>query len=393
MMSIGIHDLSLATTHRVLDLDTLAEANGVDPAKYHIGLGQDRMSIPAADEDIVTMGAQAALPLLERHGAEGIRTILFATESGVDQSKSAGLFLHELLELPRTMRVVEFKQACYSATAALQSALGIVARNPRERVLVIASDVARYELDSSGEPTQGAGAAAMLVSADPALLAIEPISGVVSRDVDDFWRPNDSTTAVVDGRLSVTAYMDAMTSAWDDFAAAGGVGAEEIDRFCFHQPFTKLARKALARLSQHTGVELPDTLQEASFAYNRELGNSYTASLYAGLAALLDHDDDLAGRRIGLFSYGSGAVGEFFTGVVQPGYRQLRRAESIRDQLAGRVPLTLEEYRALHSAAHPSDVDWETPRVTEGPFRFAGIRDRARRYEATQTAPAGPTQE
>src|SRR5699024_4805910 len=257
-MSIGIHDLALATAHHVVDLAELAEATGVDPAKYRIGLGQDRMSFPAADEDIVTMGAAAARPLLQRHGTDGIRTVLFATESGVDQSKSAGLFVHELLGLPRTMRVAEFKQACYGATAALQSALGIVARNPRERVLVIASDVARYELDTPGEPTQGAGAVAMLVAADPALLAIEPVSGVAARDVDDFWRPNDSTTAVVDGRLSLTAYLGALTTAWDDFAAGGGAAAEQIDRFCFHQPFTKMARKALKGLAQHTGVELGD---------------------------------------------------------------------------------------------------------------------------------------
>lgn len=383
-MSIGIHDLAVSTAHHVVDLAELAEATGVDPAKYQIGLGQDRMSFPAADEDIVTMGAAAALPLLQRHGTDGIRTVLFATESGVDQSKSAGLFVHELLGLPRTMRVAEFKQACYGATAALQSALGIVARNPRERVLVIASDVARYELDTPGEPTQGAGAVAMLVSADPALLAIEPVSGVAARDVDDFWRPNDSTTAVVDGRLSLTAYLGALTTSWDDFAAGGGVGPEQIDRFGFHQPFTKMARKALKGLAQHTGVELGDELQEATFAYNRELGNTYTASLYAGLAALLDQDDDLAGKRIGLFSYGSGAVGEFFTGIVQPGYQELRRREAVAAELDGRVPLSLSEYRELHAAEHASETDLETPRVTQGPFRFAGIRRQARQYEATQ---------
>ncbi|MDN5900282.1 MAG: hydroxymethylglutaryl-CoA synthase [Brachybacterium sp.] len=390
MTSIGIHDLALATTHHVVDLAELAEDAGVDPAKYHIGLGQDRMSVPTADEDIVTMGAEAALPLLQRHGTDGIRTLLFATESGVDQSKSAGLFVHELLGLPRTMRVVEFKQACYGATAALQSALGFVARNPEERVLVISSDVARYELGSAGEPTQGAGAVAMLVAADPALLEIEPVSGVAARDVDDFWRPNDSTTAVVDGRLSLTAYLGALTTAWDDFTAAGGVGIEQIDRFCFHQPFTKMARKALTGLAQHTGATLTDELQEATFAYNRELGNTYTASLYAGLASLLDHDEDLAGRRIGLFSYGSGAVGEFFTGIVRPGYQQLRRRESTEAQIAGRVRLGLPAYRELHGAEHPSDTDWEAPSVTAGPFRFAGIRDRARRYEATHVAAAQP---
>jgi hydroxymethylglutaryl-CoA synthase len=48
------------------------------------------MSVLAEDEDIVTMGAAAAKPLLERNGTDGVRTLLFATESGVDQSKAAG---------------------------------------------------------------------------------------------------------------------------------------------------------------------------------------------------------------------------------------------------------------------------------------------------------------
>ena len=150
---IGIHDLALATAHHVVDLADLAEEAGIDPAKYRVGLGQSRMSFPAPDEDTGTMGATAARTLLEEHGTEGIRTVLFATESGVDHSKSAGLFAHGLLGLSQNTRVVEVKQACYGATAAVQAAIGIVARRPQERVLVVASDVARYALGSPGEPT------------------------------------------------------------------------------------------------------------------------------------------------------------------------------------------------------------------------------------------------
>src|SRR6185312_14951668 len=113
-LRVGIHDLAFATAHQVLDLGALAEHNGVDANKYYIGIGQTEMSVPAADEDIVTMGAQAAAQILERHGADGIRTLLFATESGIDQSKSAGVFVHSLLGMGENCRVVELKQACYS---------------------------------------------------------------------------------------------------------------------------------------------------------------------------------------------------------------------------------------------------------------------------------------
>lgn len=255
-VTIGIDDIELATSHHVVRLGDFAEANGTDPNKFRLGLGQDEFSFPAPDEDVVTMAAAAAAPIVQRSGTEGIRTLLFATESGIDQSKAAGMAVHSLLDLPSQMRVVEFKEACYSATAALQAAVGIVTRSPGQRVLVIASDVARYELDTPGEPTQGAGAVAMLVSANPKLLEIEPVSGLNSADVDDFWRPNDSTTAIVDGALSVTAYLDALTGAWSDLAAQGGPAIAEIDRVLYHQPFTKMAKKAQVHLAGLTGEDL-----------------------------------------------------------------------------------------------------------------------------------------
>ena len=395
---IGIDDIELATSHHVVRLDDFAEANGTDPAKFHLGLGQDEFSFPAPDEDVVTMAAAAAAPIIARSGTEGIRTLLFATESGIDQSKAAGMAVHSLLDLPSQMRVVEVKEACYSATAALQAAVGIVTRSPGQRVLVIASDVARYELDTPGEPTQGAGAVAMLVSADPKLLEIEPVSGLNSADVDDFWRPNDSTTAIVDGALSVTAYLDALTGAWTDLAAQGGPEMAEIDRVLYHQPFTKMAKKAQVHLAGLTGEDLDteivagtpggsastrprDTGLATSTLYNRRLGNSYTASLYAGLCSLLDHDADLAGKRIGLFSYGSGSVGEFFTARVVPGYEQQSRRQAVTEALDARVPLSIDAYRALHAAELSSAEDASTPKVTAGPFRFAGVKGRARLYE------------
>ena len=51
--------------------------------------------------------------------------------------------------------------------------------------------------------------------------------------------------------------------------------------------------------------------------------------------------------------------------------------------LEGRVPLEVADYERLHATELPSDADVETPRVTRGPFRFAGIQGRARRYERT----------
>ena len=386
-MSIGIHDLALATSHHSLDLGNLADHYGIDPAKFRVGIGQDVMSVLASDEDIVTMAADATARILERNGTDGIRTLLFATESGIDQSKSAGVYVHKLVGLPSTVRVVELKQACYSATAALQFAVGLIARDPSQKVLVVASDVARYDLGSSGESTQGAAAAAMLVQADPGLLAVEVPAGVFTEDVMDFWRPNYRSTALVDGKGSIKAYLNAIGGAWQDYLAQGGASWEDFEAICSHQPFTKMASKAhrhLAVLSGHnpTPDEVAHQLED-TIRYNRLIGNSYTASVYVALASLLDHHEgDLTGSRIGLASYGSGSVAEFFGGVVQPGYRAHLRGEEHRAMIEARVALDHTSYEVLHKTTLPEDGrEYQTNREGTGAFRFAGMRDHQRLYE------------
>lgn len=394
-MQLGIDDLAFATADRYLDLADLAPVHGVEPAKYTVGLGQDRMGVAAPDEDVVTLAASAALPVVERLSEQeraSIRTVLLATESGIDQSKSAGVYVHRLLGLPAAARVVELKQACYAGTSALQMALALVARNPEQKVLVICSDVARYDVGSSGEPTQGCGAVAMLVTANPRLVAIEPTSGLHTTDVMDFWRPNYRTTAVVDGRLSLRAYTDSLTGAWQDLQAQGGPAFGDIDAFVYHQPFTKMAVKAHAHLTRLAGAARDAEVMDAQIAdtlrYNREIGNSYTASMYIGLVSLLDHAaDDLGGSRLGFFSYGSGAVGEFFTGVVQPGYREHLRTAAHRRLLDDRTRISHDEYSRIVAPVNPVDGgDHEVPAETRNPFRLAAITGHQRLYERSEAA-------
>ncbi|WP_327180560.1 hydroxymethylglutaryl-CoA synthase [Streptomyces sp. NBC_01334] len=385
-ISIGIHDLSIATGEFVLPHTALAAHNGTEIGKYHVGIGQESMSVPAADEDIVTMGAAAAAPIIARHGKDRIRTVVFATESSIDQAKAAGVYVHSLLGLQSATRVVELKQACYGATAALQFAIGLVQRDPAQQVLVIASDVSKYELDSPGEATQGAAAVAMLVGVDPALVRIEDPSGLFTADVMDFWRPNYRDAALVDGQESIGAYLQAAEGTWKDYAEQGGRSLEEFAAFCYHQPFTKMAYKAHRHLLNYCGY---DTDKDAiardlgqTTAYNTVIGNSYTASVYLGLAALLDQADDLTGRPVAFLSYGSGSVAEFFAGTVVAGYREQLRTEANQEAISRRTPVDYAGYRALHEFKFPTDGgDHAAPEQTTGPFRLAGISGHKRLYQ------------
>jgi hydroxymethylglutaryl-CoA synthase len=383
--AIGIHDLSVATTQYVLTHETLAAQNGADVAKYHRGIGQRSMSVPAVDEDIVTMAAAAAAPIVARHGADRIRTIVFATETSVDQAKAAGIHVHSLLGMPSATRVVELKQACYSGTAALQFAIGLVHRDRSEQVLVIASDVSKYELGSPGEATQGAAAVAMLVSAEPALVRIEDPSGMFTADIMDFWRPNYRATALVDGYESISAYLQAVEGVWKDYTERGGRALDEFSAFCYHQPFTKMAYKAHRHLLHHCGHDVDEAevtrAIEHTTTYNAVIGNSYTASMYLALAALLDNADDLTDQAIGFLSYGSGSVAEFFAGTVVPGYRSHLRSDMRRDAISRRQDIGYAKYREIHEHSFPVDGgDYPAPRETTGPYRLAGLFGHKRIY-------------
>ena len=394
--AVGIDRMSFAVPSHVLSLRDLAEARGTPYRKYEVGLGQEQMAVPAPDEDIVTLAATAGAQVLDGEDTGDLDTVILATESGVDQSKAGAIYVHGLLGLPSRCRAFEVKQACCSSTAALQMALASVALRPHRRFLVLATDVARYGLGSAGEPTQGAGAIAMLVSARPRLLALDPESGSYTEDVMDFWRPNYLDAALVDGKYSIRVYLNALEQAWAEYRRESGRAIGDFARFAYHLPFTRMGEKAHAHLSEITGAGLDRAARhrqiEAGLRHNRRIGNTYTASLHLSLLSLLEHDpEDLAGQRVGLFSYGSGCMGTFLSGVVQPGYRDALLGPQHARQLDQRRRIDLATYETWYQHHLPHDgSDFRTARHTMAPFRLAGIRDHQRLYEPNAPARTVP---
>ena len=385
-MSVGIDEISFYTSNYFLDLRTLAEVQQTESEKYYQGIGQEKMSMAAPDEDVVTMGANAAQPLIERVGTDAISTLLFATETGVDQSKAAGVYVHRLLGLNPNCRVVELKQACYSATAAIQMACALVARQPEKKVLVIASDVARYELGTSGEATQGCGAIAMLITANPRLVEVDPEVGNHTEDVMDFWRPNYRSTAIVDGKYSTKIYLKSLKKAWEDFVTNSSLAFNDFSHFCYHLPFSRMAEKAhkhLAKLNKCVlSLEQIELQVEDTLHYNRIIGNSYTASMYIGLTSLLENcKQNLAGQKIGFFSYGSGSVAEFFSGTVVEGYERGLHKSLHQQMLQARQEVSYDEYLKLYHHPDPRDGEHhDIPASTTGRFRLAAISGHKREY-------------
>ncbi len=395
-MNAGIESLAFYTPGFSLGLEELARHRRQDPRKFVEGLGQHRMSVPPPDEDVVTMAANAAVRALDGVDTASLDSIIFATESGIDQSKAAAIYVHQLIGLPTTCKAFEIKQACCGSTAALQMAQALVTLRPDRRVLIVASDVARYGLGTPGEPTQGAGAMAILVSATPKLLSFDPESGSYTEDVMDFWRPNYMDEALVDGKYSIKIYLKALSESWKGYHADSGRAFADFTRFCYHLPFTRMAEKAHRHLARITGqgdlteADL-ETHLRPSLRYNQVTGNSYTASLYVGLTSLLETDPaDLSGQRIGLFSYGSGCMASYFSGVVLKDYRNQLRIDEHRRMLDDRIELTVPEYERFYEHRLPvTGEDYATTVHTRGRFRLAGIHDHKRIYEQV-TATAVP---
>ena len=405
-MSVGIERLAVYVPQYALRLPDLAAARGIPPEKLTAGLGVREMAIAPPCEDVVTLAATAGARLLRAAHVdpEEIGMLLVATETGVDHSKPVSIFVHDLLGIGTRCRVYEVKHACYAGTAALMTASDWVraAGGRPRRALVIAADIARYEIGSPGEPTQGAGAVAMLVGADPRALVLGDQSGTYAGNVHDFWRPLDRREAIVDGKYSVECYLDALAGAFGAYRALERplLGPDEalsdrLARLLYHTPFPKMAMKAHRRLIELDWKAAPERwegvesrLEEEAAASYRELaasgleavarvGNTYTASLYLCLAALLEAEGRaLAGRRLGLFSYGSGCCAEFFTGVVPRGVEAVSDA-GVAALLAGRTFIDVGAYERL---VRGGEAGGEPPADFAGEFVFTGVRNQRREY-------------
>lgn len=385
-MKIGIDKLGFYTPHMYVDMNKLAIARNVEPEKFTIGIGQDEMAIAPITQDPVTLAANAALQILDEEDIKAIDFVMFGTESGIDHSKSAAIYVHQLLGLKPETRSIELKQACYGATAAIQLAKGHIALHPESKVLVLASDIARYGLNTGGEVTQGAGAVALLISREPKLMVLEEDSTYLTNDIMDFWRPIYSDVAFVDGKFSNEQYMVFFQKVWEQYKDKTNDRLDNFAAICFHLPYTKMGLKALQTVIDEASEEAQERLLEnyqLSTKYSRRVGNIYTASLYLGLLSLLEQGETLqAGDRIGLFSYGSGAVGEFFTGMLQPSFREHLFLDKHTTMFASRKEISVEEYEKVFSEILPTDGSSVEVAVEHDPANIClrGIKDHMRQY-------------
>lgn len=369
--TIGIDNIAFSTSKYFLDMGDLAFARHQDRNKYYCGIMQEKMAVIPPCEDVVTLGCSAAEKVVKSIDKFEIKLLVFATESGVDESKSGGIYLHKFLRLSEECRTFEVKQACYGGTAALFIAYDFVNLNPDKKALVVMSDVARYGLKSIGEPTQGGGAIALIISANPKMAIINPKTSVFSKEIVDFWRPIGYDYALVNGALSSKRYLASLKKCYDSFVKINNIS---FDYFCYHVPFCKMALKGHSLLFGDTPFE------KTTISYNKLIGNCYTASLYISLISLLDNSEDLKDKNIGMYSYGSGSVAELFSLKIVDGYKNYLDKTENRNFIENRIRLNVDEYEEMYNTWGQKNIEYQGYQ-TSGNLYLRGIIEDIRKYE------------
>jgi len=198
---VGIDALHYHVPNIYLPISALAEARGIEYAKLNKGLGLKGMALPDVNEDVAIMAAQAVINLIEANDIDlkTVGRIYLGTESALDAAKPTAMYVLEIVENKfentqgkRSLKncdAVDLTFACVGAVDAMHNCLDWIRLDESRKAIVIAADHAKYELNSTGEYTQGAGAVAMLLSSNPSILAIDDQIGVATESVNDFFKP------------------------------------------------------------------------------------------------------------------------------------------------------------------------------------------------------------
>lgn len=303
---------------------------------------------------------------------------------------------------------VDTVNACYGGTNAFFNAVNWVESSAWDGrdAIVVAGDIALYA-KGNARPTGGVGCVALLVGPDAPIVAEPGLRGTYMDHVYDFYKPDlTSEYPVVDGHYSVTCYHKALDAAYRDYCkrearlttngTADSNGSSDklpLDRFdymAFHSPTCKNVQKSYARLLYHDFLSNADAPAFAEVApelrdmdYEKSLtdkvvektfmaltkkrfqdrvspatqiatncGNMYCASVWSGLISLLTHvpSQDLEGKRVALFSYGSGLASSFMSFRIKGSVENIAKTLDIPARLEARRAVAPEVYDQVSKA-------------------------------------------
>ncbi|XP_074858816.1 hydroxymethylglutaryl-CoA synthase, mitochondrial [Carettochelys insculpta] len=411
---VGILALEVYFPSQYVEQAELEKYDGVEAGKYTLGLGQKQMGFCSAHEDINSLCLTVVQRLVERGHLswDAIGRLEVGTETIIDKSKAVKTVLMQLFQDSGNTDVegIDTTNACYGGTASLFNSADWVESSSWDGryAMVVCGDIAVYATGNA-RPTGGAGAVAMLVGPNAPLALERGVRATHMEHAYDFYKPDlASEYPVVDGKLSIQCYLQALDqcysvfrkkiqSQWQKVGVDKPFTLDDFQFMIFHTPFCKLVQKSVGRLllndflaapnpdtqsglykglQAFRGVKLEDTysdkevekaFQKASLElFNQKTqpslllssrnGNMYAPSMYGCLASLLAQHSaqQLAGSRIGAFSYGSGLAASLFSMRVAqdaaPGSPLDKLVSSLSDlplRLAARKRVPPEEFAAI----------------------------------------------
>lgn len=245
---VGIDSASFTAPRSYVKLVELALKRKVDPNKYKKGLLSKEMRIPEIDEDIISLGLKAGYNALSRGGInpKEIDALFVGTETEVYAAKSISNIFAEMLEISPHALTQDIYNACAGGTLAILNAIGLIEKEVINKALVISADISSYHLGSPGEPTQGSGAIALIISRNPRVAVFSERFGKVSGNVNDFFRSANEKNARAFGKYSQEAYLKFQLGAYDDLINT--IGDFHADFYTFHAPYSKLPLKCMQQI-------------------------------------------------------------------------------------------------------------------------------------------------
>jgi len=237
------------------------------------------MAMVDSNQDPAILAANACLKIMQKNklSPEDIGRLYVSTESAFDESKAMNSYVIGMLEQVYGQGAfehcggIETKFACVSGSYALYDNTNWIRAGEAEGkyALVVVSDIAKYDMGSSGEMTQGAGAVVMLLNDDPRLLAFDPkVTATSIKDEYDFYRPFGKETPIVHGQYSNMLYMIQVRKALESYKKkivssglikmeSGETILDHMDYINMHLPYSNMGKKALAYLVRHEWRQLP----------------------------------------------------------------------------------------------------------------------------------------
>ena len=252
------------------------------------------------DHSVYTMAATAVIRLIDQYDIDPTRVkfLGLGTESSTDNSAGAiivkGMVDQALVArgkppIARSCEVPEFKHACLGGVYGMKGAIRHLALDGAGgQAIVVCADIAEYARGSSGEPTQGAGAVAMLLEEDPKLAIVDlPASGSASDyRIMDFRKPmsrfcgQDRTEThqvqdfpVFNGKYSTTCYIDETVHALTDMYEKRNLDAAAYIRSLrtvfMHRPYRRMPETgwAVSYLFALLDGDADDRAELASYCY------------------------------------------------------------------------------------------------------------------------------